>query len=68
MNKSIMLGLLVGGIVLTVFGISEMNSFTSYLSRMFTGAPTDRSIWMFVGGLALFALGLAGAVSGSHNS
>lgn len=67
MNKPIAMALLAGGIMLTIFGVSEMNSFTSDLSRMFTGAPTDRSIWMIVGGIILMVLGLGTLVAGSRD-
>ena len=66
MNKAIAPALLAGGIVLAVFGVSEMNSFTSDISRMFTGAPTNRSIWMLAGGAVMAVLGLAGMVQGSR--
>ncbi len=65
MNKAIFLALLVGGIVLTVFGISAMNSFSSDISRFFTGAPTDRSIWMLIGGIILVVAGLVGIGAGA---
>jgi hypothetical protein len=68
MNKSIALALLAGGIVLAVFGVSEMNSFTSDISRMFTGVPTNRSIWMLVGGAVMGVLGVAGMVQGSRRN
>ena len=60
MNKMIALALLAGGVLLLVFGVSEMNSVGSDFSRMFTGAPTDRAIWMLVGGIAAAGAGLAG--------
>lgn len=60
MNKSLSLALLAGGIVLALFGVSEMNAIASDVSRLFTGAPTDRSIWMIVGGVGLSVFGLAG--------
>jgi hypothetical protein len=68
MNKSIALALLAGGIVLAVFCVSEMNSFTSDISRMFTGVPTNRSIWMLVGGAVMGVLGVAGMVQGSRRN
>lgn len=68
MNKSIALALLAGGIVLAVLGVSEMNSFTSDISRMFTGVPTNRSIWMLVGGAVLATLGLAGTLHRSRQN
>lgn len=60
--------LFIGGIVLVYFGIDESNSFTSTVSETFTGSPTDRSMWMIVGGAALAAfggfLGIAGQKAG----
>lgn len=54
--------------MLTIFGLNEMNSFTSDISRMFTGAPTNRSIWMMVGGVVLVVPGLTGLASGSRKN
>lgn len=62
MTKMIALGLLVAGVMLLVFGVNEMNSLSSDFSRIFTGAPTDRSMWMVTGGAALAVAGLAGIV------
>ena len=68
MNKSVSLAFLAAGIMLTIFGVNEMNSFTSDISRMFTGAPTDRSIWMMAGGVVLVVLGLTGLMPGSRTT
>ena len=51
MNKTVSLALLVGGVVLIIFGIQATNSFGSDVSRFFTGSPTDKSVWMLVGGI-----------------
>lgn len=68
MNKAIALGLLAAGLALTLFGVGEMNSLTSDLSRIFTGAPTDRSIWMTAGGIALMVSGFAGFLFSARRS
>ena len=60
MNKLIGLILLVGGIVLVIYGISASDSFTSDVSRFFTGSPTDKAIWMTIGGIAAIIIGLFG--------
>ena len=65
MNKLISLALLVGGIVLMVVGINATNSFNSDVSRFFTGSPTDKAVWMLIGGVAAAAIGLAGTLRGS---
>ena len=51
MNRAVSLALLAGGILLIIFGIMASTSFTSDISRFFTGSPTDKAIWMLVGGV-----------------
>ena len=59
-NKLVFLALLAGGIVLLIFGINATNSFGSDVSRFFTGSPTDKAIWMVIGGAAAIVVGLVG--------
>ena len=65
MNKIISLGLLVGGVVLIIVGINATNSFSSDVSRFFTGSPTDKAVWMLIGGILAAVVGLAGTLRGS---
>ena len=60
MNKAISLAILAGGILLAIFGIDAVNSTGSDISRFFTGAPTDRAMWMLVGGAVASVVGLGG--------
>ena len=60
MNKVISLALLVGGVVLIIIGITATNSFSSDVSRFFTGSPTDKAIWMLIGGVVAAVVGLVG--------
>ncbi|HEX9183789.1 MAG TPA: DUF3185 family protein [Burkholderiales bacterium] len=62
------LALLAGGIVLVVFGVNGMNAPSSDISRLFTGAPTDRAMWMLVGGIAMGVAGLAGLLPAFRKS
>jgi hypothetical protein len=62
MNKVLSLALLAGGIALIVFGVNASNSFGSDVSRFFTGNPTDKSIWMLIGGIVATVAGLTFAV------
>jgi hypothetical protein len=58
MDKLASLALLAGGIVLIGFGINATNSFSSDVSRFFTGSPTDKAVWMLIGGVAAAVVGL----------
>ena len=58
MNKTFSLALLVGGVVLMIVGINATNSFSSDVSQFFTGSPTDKAIWMLIGGIVATVAGL----------
>ena len=60
MNKLVSLVLLAGGIALMIVGINATNSFGSDVSRFFTGSPTDKAIWMLIGGTVAAIVGLVG--------
>jgi len=57
MNKSIGVALLAVGIALIVFGISSAESFGSEAKNFFTGTPTDKSMWLLIGGIAATTVG-----------
>lgn len=65
MNRPLSLALLAGGILLIIFGVNASNSFGSDLSRFFTGSPTDKAMWMLVGGAVAAVVGLVGLTRGS---
>ena len=67
MDKTISLAMLAGGILLVIFGVSASNSVSSDISRIFTDAPTDKAIWMLVGGIVATIIGLVGLLRGSRN-
>jgi hypothetical protein len=58
MNKIVSLALLVGGVVLIIIGLEATNSFSSDVSRFFTGSPTDKAVWMLIGGAVAAVIGL----------
>lgn len=68
MNKTISLVILAAGILLTIFGIAASGSFSSDVSQFFTGAPTNKAIWMLVGGVLVAVVGMAGLWRGSKAS
>ena len=60
MNTIVSLALIIGGIVLIVFGINAADSLGSDVSRFFTGSPSDESIWLLIGGIVMLAVGTGG--------
>lgn len=60
MNRIISLVLLACGITLLIYGGIASDSIGSGFSRLFTGSPTDKTIWLFVGGGVVTVVGLAG--------
>ncbi len=67
MNKAMSIGLLVVGVVLIIFGVNASNSFGSSVSRAVTGTPTDHSMWLLVGGVAMAVVGLVLTLRGTRN-
>ena len=68
MNKIVSLGLLVGGVILMVIGINATNSFSSDVSRFFTGSPTDKAVWMLIGGSVAAVVGLTMTLRGGKSA
>ena len=68
MNRMLSIVLLIGGVVLMVLGVQATNSFGSDVSRFFTGSPTDKAIWMVIGGIVASVIGLAGLMRGSKRA
>ena len=68
MNKIVSLALLIGGVVLMIIGINAMNSFSSDVSRFFTGSPTDKAVWMLIGGIVAAVIGLMGMLRSSKQA
>ena len=67
MDKIISLAMLAGGILLVIFGVNASNSVSSDISRVFTDAPTDKAIWMLVGGIVVTVIGAMGLLRGSRS-
>jgi len=59
MNKAIGLALLVAGIVLVVYGVDASNSVSSNISRTFSGSPTNKTMWLLIGGIVASIVGAA---------
>jgi hypothetical protein len=60
MTKAISLALIVGGVVLLYFGGEAYHSLSSDVSRVFTGSPSNKSIYLLAGGVVATLAGLIG--------
>ncbi|WP_042299695.1 DUF3185 family protein [Paraburkholderia kururiensis] len=63
MAKAISIALIVGGVVLLYFGGQSFHSLSNDMSRLFTGAPTNKTIFLIAGGAVALLAGLTGLVS-----
>jgi protein-S-isoprenylcysteine O-methyltransferase Ste14 len=45
------------GVVLLVLGVAASESIASSFSKFFTGEPSDRSIWLMLGGIVAIGVG-----------
>ncbi len=65
MQRVIGIALVAVGVILLVMGVMAADSLASDISRFFTGTPTDRSVWLLIGGVASLIVGglLAGLPS-----
>jgi hypothetical protein len=53
--------LIVVGVILLIFGVNASDSVSSSFSKFFNGAPSDKAIWLLIGGI--IALGAGALVS-----
>lgn len=62
MNLAISIAILAGGIALFFFGLNVSHSTSSTISKFFTGSPTDKAMWMMIGGIMAIIIGLVGTL------
>ena len=59
--------IVMAGVLLMIYGLNASDSFYSQVSRLFSGEPTDKSIWLMVGGVFAVVVGLAVASTKGHH-
>ena len=64
MNTGFAFALLAVGIMLFFWGVSVSESVGSDISRLFTGEPMDKAIWLLIAGVAVTLVGLFGVLRG----
>lgn len=62
MSKGVSVALLVAGVILLVLGFNAYHSASSDVSRFFTGAPTDKALWLLISGTVIGIAGGSGLV------
>lgn len=66
MRNPLALVLVLIGVVLLILGFAASESVASSFSKFFTGEPTDRSIWLMIGGIVAIAVGASLSWRGSR--
>lgn len=66
MNKGLWLVVLLAGLAVLIVGINSSESFASETSELVSGSPTDKALWMMIGGGAVALLGLVGLIGSSR--
>lgn len=64
MNKPLSIAILVVGVILLIYGISAGDSVASTIKEGVTGTPTDKSLWLIIGGVVGIILGGFGLLRG----
>jgi len=59
MKNPIGIILIIVGVALLIFGYNASESIASSFSRFFNGTPTDKSIWLIIGGVVALVVGAA---------
>jgi hypothetical protein len=62
MNKIVAIAFLVVGIILLCLSYNSYHSAASDVSRVVTGASTDKTVWLLVGGIFATGAGLSGTL------
>jgi hypothetical protein len=59
MRKFVGAAVLVLGVILVIAGLDASDSLSSRFSRLFTGSPTDKTIWLLIGGALAVMVGVS---------
>ncbi len=65
MPNGISIALSIVAVILLIWGFTALDSFSSDVSRFFTGSPTDKAVWLMIGGVAATVIGAIGLLRGA---
>lgn len=66
MNRLIPVLVLIAGLILLGVGINAANSAASETTELVTGTPSNKALWLMIGGGAVALFGLIGMIRGRH--
>lgn len=65
MPNGMSIALSIVAVILLIWGFTALDSFSSDVSRFFTGSPTDKAVWLMIGGVAATVIGAIGLLRGA---
>jgi uncharacterized membrane protein len=68
MNRALGIALLIVGVILVVYGLNASDSVSSHVSKAFTGAPTNKTLWLLIGGAASAIVGAVLTFTGASKT
>lgn len=68
MYTGIMVALVAMGAIFLLWAYRSSNSLASGFSELFTGTPTENTVWLLLGGLVLIIVGIGGLLRGRRQS
>jgi hypothetical protein len=57
MNYTLSVIFIVAGIIMLVMGLMSADSLASQFTRFFSGHPTDKAMWLLIGGVTSLLIG-----------
>ena len=57
MRNMVGIGVIILGVFLLIAGLDASDSLSSRIHRLFHGSPTDRTLWLFFGGVVTVLVG-----------
>lgn len=66
MNPFISIALIIVGVVLLSYGLISADSLASRFSNFFSGHPTDKTVWLCLGGGIALLIGVTSVIRSSR--
>jgi Protein of unknown function (DUF3185) len=66
LNRTLFIVFFAVGVVALTLGVLASESIGSDFSRLFTGRPSNRAVWLLLGGTVTTVVGLVGLARGTR--